>query len=99
MTTRSKLGGQYPTARIQAADKQSHATLKRLRGLAGNRECAECRASPTTWASVSLGVFVCMDCAQVHRNLGTHISKVPAHRVPGAVGGEEASDLLLSPQS
>ena len=58
----------------------------------------ECRASPTTWASVSLGVFVCMDCAQVHRNLGAHISKVPAHRVPGAVGGEEASHLL-SPQS
>ena len=76
MTTKSKLGQSWPTARIQADDKKSHATLKALRDLPGNRECAECRASPTTWASVSLGVFVCMDCAQVHRSLGTHISKV-----------------------
>ena len=98
MTTRSKLGGQYPTAQIQAADRDSHNTLKQLRALPANKECAECQTSPSTWASVSLGVFVCMDCAQVHRNLGAHISKVPAHRVPGAVGGEEASHLL-SPQS
>ena len=76
MTTRSKLGGVYDTSAIQAMDKQAHATLKELRSLPGNTECAECRASPSTWASVSLGVFVCMDCAQVHRNLGAHISKV-----------------------
>jgi len=76
MTTRSKLGGVYPTSTIQAMDKEAHATLKQLRALPGNKECAECKTSPSTWASVSLGVFVCMDCAQVHRNLGAHISKV-----------------------
>lgn len=76
MTTKSKLGQSWPTSLIQRDDKKSHATLKKLRDLPGNKECAECRASPTTWASVSLGVFVCMDCAQVHRSLGVHISKV-----------------------
>ena len=76
MTTRSKLGGVYPTSTIQAMDKEAHRTLKALRALPGNKECAECKTSPSTWASVSLGVFVCMDCAQVHRNLGAHISKV-----------------------
>ena len=76
MTTRSKLNNVYPTATIHAMDKQAHATLKELRALPSNKECAECTASPSTWASVSLGVFVCMDCAQVHRNLGAHLSKV-----------------------
>jgi hypothetical protein len=75
-TTRSKLGGVYPTALIHAKDREFHATLKQLRLLPSNRECAECQASPSTWASVSLGCFVCMNCAQVHRNLGAHISKV-----------------------
>jgi len=73
---RSKLGGEYPAEMIQRMDKQNHAEIKRLRSLPENRECAECRAAPTTWASVSLGVFVCMRCSQVHRNLGAHISKV-----------------------
>jgi hypothetical protein len=74
--TRSKLGGEYPTAFIQSKDKEHHDILKELRALPQNKQCAECTAQPSTWASVNLGVFVCMNCAQVHRNLGTHISKV-----------------------
>lgn len=27
-----------------------------------------------TWASKNLGVFLCMNCAGVHRSMGTHIS-------------------------
>jgi hypothetical protein len=29
-----------------------------------------------TWASLNLGSLICMDCAAVHRNLGTHLSRV-----------------------
>ena len=79
-----------------AADKKSHAELNAMR--AKHAECFDCDAKKPGWAVLPHGVFVCIDCAQVHRNLGTHISKVPAHRVPGAVAGEEASDLLF-PQS
>jgi len=75
-TYRSKLGGEFPADFIQRMDKQHHAEIKRIRSLPENRQCAECQAEPTTWASVSLGVFVCMRCSQVHRNLGAHISKV-----------------------
>jgi len=44
--------------------------------LAGNDVCADCGQSFPEWASINLGVLICMDCSGVHRNLGVHISKV-----------------------
>jgi hypothetical protein len=42
----------------------------------GNGTCADCGARNPGWASWSLGIFLCMRCAALHRKLGTHISKV-----------------------
>jgi len=42
----------------------------------GNSVCAECGEGDTCWASVNLGIFLCVRCSDVHRALGTHITKV-----------------------
>ena len=47
-----------------------------LRGVPGNDLCAECSAPEPDWASLNLGILLCIECSGVHRNLGVHISKV-----------------------
>ncbi|PAV81859.1 hypothetical protein WR25_17305 isoform B [Diploscapter pachys] len=41
-----------------------------------NKYCADCQAKTPRWAAWNLGVFICIRCAGIHRNLGVHISKV-----------------------
>uniref|UniRef100_M0ZQD7 ATP binding protein n=1 Tax=Solanum tuberosum TaxID=4113 RepID=M0ZQD7_SOLTU len=53
--------------------EQPIATLRRV---CGNDRCADCGAAEPDWASLNLGVLVCIECSGVHRNLGVHISKV-----------------------
>ncbi|KAK2579693.1 hypothetical protein KPH14_011040 [Odynerus spinipes] len=41
-----------------------------------NKYCVDCDAKGPRWASWNLGIFLCIRCAGIHRNLGVHISKV-----------------------
>ena len=47
-----------------------------LRLLPGNDVCADCGTGNPGWASLNLGTLICIECSGIHRNLGTHISKV-----------------------
>eukprot|EP00007_Cunea_sp_BSH-02190019_P004583 CAMPEP_0174241616 /NCGR_PEP_ID=MMETSP0417-20130205/24008_1 /TAXON_ID=242541 /ORGANISM="Mayorella sp, Strain BSH-02190019" /LENGTH=447 /DNA_ID=CAMNT_0015320879 /DNA_START=8 /DNA_END=1351 /DNA_ORIENTATION=- len=41
-----------------------------------NQRCADCPSRGPRWASVNLGIFICISCSGIHRSMGTHISKV-----------------------
>ncbi|XP_050080063.1 arf-GAP with coiled-coil, ANK repeat and PH domain-containing protein 1 [Anopheles maculipalpis] len=42
----------------------------------GNSRCADCNNSDPRWASINLGITLCIACSGVHRSLGVHYSKV-----------------------
>eukprot|EP00484_Ammonia_sp_Unknown_P017230 CAMPEP_0197030760 /NCGR_PEP_ID=MMETSP1384-20130603/9920_1 /TAXON_ID=29189 /ORGANISM="Ammonia sp." /LENGTH=402 /DNA_ID=CAMNT_0042460167 /DNA_START=105 /DNA_END=1313 /DNA_ORIENTATION=+ len=41
-----------------------------------NTQCADCNTAETEWSVWNHGVFVCIKCAGIHRQIGVHISKV-----------------------
>ncbi|XP_008329655.1 stromal membrane-associated protein 2 isoform X2 [Cynoglossus semilaevis] len=52
------------------------AVLNSLLAQEENKYCADCESKGPRWASWNLGIFICIRCAGIHRNLGVHISKV-----------------------
>ncbi len=64
------------TSVSKAQNEQHKKILSQLLKLECNRRCCDCSARGPTWASVNLGLFVCLNCSGIHRSLGTHLSKV-----------------------
>ncbi|XP_036029184.1 arf-GAP with GTPase, ANK repeat and PH domain-containing protein 1 isoform X8 [Onychomys torridus] len=50
--------------------------LQSIRNMRGNSLCVDCDAQNPNWASLNLGALMCIECSGIHRNLGTHLSRV-----------------------
>ncbi|CAG0902052.1 unnamed protein product [Darwinula stevensoni] len=56
------------------ADPSAILSLRRV--VEGNLACCDCDAPNPDWASLNLGTLICIECSGIHRNLGSHISRV-----------------------
>ncbi|XP_027711233.1 arf-GAP with coiled-coil, ANK repeat and PH domain-containing protein 3 isoform X4 [Vombatus ursinus] len=50
--------------------------LQRVQSVAGNGQCCDCGQPDPRWASINLGILLCIECSGIHRSLGVHCSKV-----------------------
>ncbi|KAJ8333382.1 hypothetical protein SKAU_G00413900 [Synaphobranchus kaupii] len=62
---KSRLGSQSDAVAIQS-----------IRNVRGNSFCVDCEAASPDWASLNIGALICIECSGIHRNLGTHLSRV-----------------------
>ncbi|XP_030779424.1 arf-GAP with coiled-coil, ANK repeat and PH domain-containing protein 1 isoform X3 [Rhinopithecus roxellana] len=50
--------------------------VAQVQSVDGNAQCCDCREPAPEWASINLGVTLCIQCSGIHRSLGVHFSKV-----------------------
>eukprot|EP01045_Picozoa_sp_COSAG04_P003094 COSAG04_NODE_121_length_24915_cov_61.932181_16_plen_178_part_00 len=85
-------GGRESSAEESAEQKR---VMTALRKKPGNELCADCGcADPNSvnWASINLGVLLCLDCSGVHRAMGTHVSKIRSANLDT----KQWTDVMLS---
>uniref|UniRef100_A0A6Q2YRG7 Arf-GAP with coiled-coil, ANK repeat and PH domain-containing protein n=1 Tax=Esox lucius TaxID=8010 RepID=A0A6Q2YRG7_ESOLU len=55
---------------------KGESALQRVMAIGGNACCCDCGQPDPRWASINLGITLCIQCSGIHRSLGVHFSKV-----------------------
>jgi len=76
-TTHSNVSGRTATT----VKRDRYLDLNSLLVQKCNGNCVDCDKPRPTWASVNLGIFICTECAGIHRSLGTHITFVQSTKM------------------
>jgi len=61
---------------MSLSSKISSRIFRDLRTELNNKRCFDCPEKNPQWTSVPYGIYLCVNCATVHRRMGTHISFV-----------------------
>ncbi|XP_029938799.1 arf-GAP with coiled-coil, ANK repeat and PH domain-containing protein 2 isoform X5 [Salarias fasciatus] len=55
---------------------KGESALQKVLVIPGNACCCDCGQPDPRWASINLGITLCIQCSGIHRSLGVHFSKV-----------------------
>uniref|UniRef100_A0A8C1MY53 Arf-GAP with coiled-coil, ANK repeat and PH domain-containing protein n=1 Tax=Cyprinus carpio TaxID=7962 RepID=A0A8C1MY53_CYPCA len=61
---------------VKEKSLKGESALQRVMAIGGNSVCCDCGQPEPCWASINLGITLCIQCSGIHRSLGVHFSKV-----------------------
>ncbi|XP_052447177.1 arf-GAP with coiled-coil, ANK repeat and PH domain-containing protein 2 isoform X3 [Carassius gibelio] len=61
---------------VKERSLKGESALQRVMAIGGNSVCCDCGQPEPCWASINLGITLCIQCSGIHRSLGVHFSKV-----------------------
>ncbi|XP_029696852.1 arf-GAP with coiled-coil, ANK repeat and PH domain-containing protein 1 [Takifugu rubripes] len=72
----SSLGGAAGAGGGADQESEGRKALEEVQAIPGNKQCCDCGEPGPDWASINLGITLCIVCSGIHRSLGVHFSKV-----------------------
>ncbi|CAL9694714.1 unnamed protein product [Knipowitschia caucasica] len=72
----SSVGGERGSSGGLEPEDSGCKALEQVQNIPGNRQCCDCGEASPEWASINLGITLCIVCSGIHRSLGVHFSKV-----------------------